>query len=60
MKVSGNGGVGARMPSIPVRQQQRKLSAVTAKDHRLLVWDMYDVVGGSGSVPADQLDGGQT
>ena len=51
MKVSGNEGVDARMPSIHVQRQQRKPFVVMQKDHRLLVWDMYDVVGGS-AVPA--------
>lgn len=44
-KVSGKGGGNVRTPSIPGRLQRQKHRRY-AKDHRLLVWDMYDVVGG--------------
>ena len=45
-KVSGNGGDAALTLSIPARQQRPKPFGVMPKEHRLLVWDMYDVVGG--------------
>ena len=43
MKVSVKEGGDVRMPSIPARRLRWK---PFAGDHRLLVWDMYEVVGG--------------